>query len=78
MAHMQAVDELGHAKETDTNTSVVCVDRVQQMVEYFVASVSEVQKLLDNLHVKISAPAKWLRMSHDDYVGVLLGSRGPM
>jgi len=76
VAHMQVEYAPVEATATETNVSVARVERVQQMAEEFAASTREAQKLLTDLCVKIVTPAEWLRMSHDDCVGGLLGSRG--
>ena len=56
LAHMQVVYEPGQV--ADTNALMARIERVLQMAEDFVSSVSEVQKLLNDLRVKIFAPAE--------------------
>lgn len=58
LAHMQVVYEPGKATETNIDASMARIEQVQQMVEDFVASVSEAQKLLNELCVKIAALAE--------------------
>ena len=42
-----------HAIEVDVDASMASEEQVQQMAKEFVASVSEAQKLLHNLHTNI-------------------------
>ena len=58
LAHMQEVYKLREASDADNDVSEVRAQRVQQMAEECVAEVSEAQKLPNNLHVKITAPAE--------------------
>jgi len=55
---MQAVYEDDQATAIDTDASVARVEQVQKLVKEVVVSVSDVQKLLNNLRTMITAPTK--------------------
>lgn len=58
LAHMQVVYELRQVRETDNDASEAHAQQVQQMEQEFFAKVIEVQKLSDDLCMKITTLVK--------------------
>lgn len=63
--------------ETGANISVPQVEQMQHMMKEFAAITNDAQNLLIDLHAKMDALAQWLRTSHNDCVGGLLGNESP-
>lgn len=58
LVHMQVVCDPKQAAASDTNALAAHIEQVHKIATEFVASTSDVQKLLTELHTKITAPAE--------------------
>jgi len=58
LAQMQGIYALRQGIAPDNEASKICAQWVQQTAKECVVDVSEVQRLLDELHVKTTAPTE--------------------